>query len=203
MLDIERSSEILRVRSDRVELSFRHDCDRWRHEFSAYAADQWWTVLRSLEGSAENPMPASPALQDLRLEQLSEQVFEFQGMGQAGSAIYSAAIRLDFAVLEVAFDLCVRGKRAGSSMRAQSHYEISSGSAVPDSNGSAVTLSDSGARLTISPIRIEGQPDCECRLLDSATRQIAAGCFSADAYSADPKPRSIRWGYRFSLAGLP
>lgn len=203
MLDIERSPETLGVRSEHVDLTFRYVRDRWHHEFSVYEADGWWTLLRSIEGLAEDLIPASPALQDLRLEQLSDQVFEFQGMGQAGSAIYSAAIRMDLAALEVAFDLCVRGKRVGSSIRAQSHYEIPSAISVSESNGSAMIVTVSDTRLAVSPIQIEGQQACECKMMESELRQIAAGCLSADAYGADLKARSLRWGYRFSLAGLP
>lgn len=204
MLEIEQSAERLGVRSDRIELAFHYGSDRWSHELSVLEGDGWTRLIRSVEGGAEDLIPPSPALQDLRLEQLGERVFEFQGMGQAGAAIYSAAIRLDVAAGEVAFDLCVRGKRADSAIQAQARYAVLAGIPVPDRDDATAVVKCSTTRLRVVPTRIEAHPACECRWIESAgTRQIAAGVYPVATYASETQPRSIRWAYRIAVDGLP
>jgi len=204
MLETERSSGILRVRSDNFELLFRHQGDRWIHELLVRQRDRWAWILRSVEGAADDPAPPSAPLQDLRLEQLAEQVFEFQGMGQAGGAVYSAAIRVDVEQNEIFFDLCVRGKRADSLLQPQSTYEVPEEAIVANPAGSVLSLTAAEARLDTVPEQIAGQPAGACRLVTlDGTRRIIADCSPAETYAAGSRPRTIRWGYRWQLDGLP
>lgn len=80
--------------------------------------------LTSVEGGPEEHHPDSPAFQDLWFEERGGGRCEIQLMGQAGGAIYSAAIAVDEADFRITFDVCARRKRAGVKISAQSRYQV-------------------------------------------------------------------------------
>lgn len=204
MLETERSSGTLRVRSDNLELVFHHRGDRWIHELLVRQGDRWQWLIRSIEGAADDPIPPSPPLQDLRLEQLGEELFEFQGMGQAGGAIYSAAIRVDPAHREIFFDLCLRGKRADSLLQPQSTYEVTNEATAFNPMGPCLTLTAALAQLQAIPEQIEAQPLGACRhTTREGTHRITVACSPIETCGAGLRPRTVRWGYRLRLVGLP
>jgi hypothetical protein len=206
MPEIQQSAETIFVRTRICEVAFRHTGDRWLHEISLQSARRWQSVLRSIEGTPDDDLPPSPALQDLRLEPLNDRHFEFQGMGQAGGVIYSAAIRFDVAEHALTFDMCIRGKRGDSALRPESAYEVADSwqrEAEPVPEG-GVRFTSSGKRLSVLPVTIEGQPLTTCQpATENGGLEFAAGCFGAGGSVGGSRPRSIRWSYRITLDGLP
>src|SRR5262245_14524250 len=95
MIVLEESAEEYTVRGAGLEISFRRAVDRWQHFVSLRMDGRSLLLLVSDEGTPADDVPDSPAFQDLRFEKLSDDIFEFQLLGQAGKGIYSAAVRFD------------------------------------------------------------------------------------------------------------
>jgi hypothetical protein len=93
------------------ELNFSWIKDRWTHLLQKsvpVGAGTTQSQLVSLEGTAEEAWPGSPAFQDLHLERISPDCCEVQLLGQAGKNHYSGAIRCDGSRNVIDFDLAVR-----------------------------------------------------------------------------------------------
>jgi len=207
MIVLEEAAEAYTVRGASLEISFRRAVDLWQHfvSFRTHAGSQ--LLLASDEGTPAADVPDSPALQDLRFEKLSDEIFEFQLLGQAGKGFYSAAVRFDGKVQAIDFDLCARGCSADSSVCTVSRYEIAGDSAAsvkPQQDGALVVLVRGEPAVDLSPVPIEGIPTTECQLIGAELhRRIAAGCFGSTPSDAPRKPASVRWRYRIALAGHP
>jgi hypothetical protein len=109
MLEIDQTTDRYRLTSASLRLTFdRSGGDRWRHAIDVRIDNDWRRVLDSVEGTAAEADPPSPAIQDLRLEVLNPDTAEFQLFGQAGRRVYSAAVRFDGTHDAVDFDICCR-----------------------------------------------------------------------------------------------
>lgn len=196
MVLVERSVDVYSLRSDQLGLTLCHTGDRWQHELSAPCAGNWQTLFSSDE-SDQAGVPSSPALQDLRLEQLSEQVLEFQLLGQAAKGIYSAAIRFDGRSHAIEFDFCARAPNAGTRLCTASRYLAGKTDLGVESRpGGGLILRAPGARaVELVPLATEGAPGDKCRLLGcEPIPSFAAGHFREDEPAV--RPASIRWRYR-------
>jgi hypothetical protein len=133
MLEVEQSAAASTLRSGNLQLSFHYDRDRWRHVLAIRGETGWETVLTSIEGSPEQTLPPSPSFQDLRLERIDSETGEFQLFGQAGQAVYSAAIRFDGKSQAISFDIAARAQREGGERCAMTRYELSPSVSVKNS----------------------------------------------------------------------
>jgi hypothetical protein len=207
MIVLEESAEAYTVRGAGLEISFRRSVDRWQHFVSLRTHGRSLLLLASDEGTPADEVPGSPALQDLRFEKLSDDIFEFQLLGQAGKGVYSAAVRFDGKVQAIDFDLCARGRSADSSVCTVSRYQIAGDGAAsvkPQPDGAPVVLFRGEPAVDLSPVPIEGIPATECLLVgEGLHRRIAAGCFGTTPSGARRKPANVRWRYRIALAGHP
>jgi hypothetical protein len=207
MIVLEESAEAYTLRSADLEINFRHIGDRWQHIISVRRNGESLPLIASDEGTpSDDPLP-SPALQDLRVEILSEDAFEFQLLGQAGKGVYSAAVRFDGRGQAIDFDLCARGRSAESPFCTASRYQMVRGgkALTAQQRASGMVVLCRGERgVALSPVPIPGIPLTECRLIGEGTQErIAAGCFGITRSDMPHKPVSVRWSYRIALAGHP
>jgi hypothetical protein len=204
MIDLERSSDVFTVRGADLAISFRHIGDRWQHRVSAREGGAWLRLLASEEGSAEAATLPSPVFQDLRCEELPGGAVEFQLLGQAGGAVYSAAVRFDHDPLTIDFDVCLRSRAVPSRHSARSQYVLADrGIAVRPQSGSLI-VSRGRVAIEVAPVTIPANPPGECRLvIDGAVRRINAGCFEVPEHVACGKGVSVRWRYQMRLLGSP
>jgi hypothetical protein len=207
MFVVEESAEAYTLRGAELELSFRRVGDRWQHSVSIRRDGESSPVVVSDEGMPTDKEIPSPALQDLRLEKLGDDVFEFQMLGQAAKVIYSAAVRFDGAAQTIDFDLCARGRSVESPLCTESRYRLADGheTATVRQFETAVRVFPHGVPgVEIAPLALADQPDTECRVIsDGIVPQIAAGCFGITGSDSSKKGISVRWRYQISLAGDP
>jgi hypothetical protein len=204
MIDCEVSAEAYTLRSADLEISFRHVGDRWQHSISIPRVGAAWSLLTSDEGTPGELVLPSPALQDLRLEKLSDEIYEFQLLGQAGKEIYSAAIRLDGATQSINFDLCARRRSIDAALCTASRYRLADA-------GDSLTLQALENRwlilrrgeraLEMAPLSIPGHPDSQCQSFgEGPARRLATGHFGEMGSDAVHKGVSVRWQYRISFS---
>jgi hypothetical protein len=205
MITLEKSSETYTLRSANLELSFCHIGDRWQHRVSVRGDGRWLPLLASEEGAADREGLPSPAFQDLRCEKLADGAFEFQLLGQAGKAIYSAAVRLDDGKQTIDFDVCARAGASESDVSAKSHYFLADDAAVViEQKADSLIVSRGTAGVEFSPVIIPGNPPGECRMeAGAAVRRIVAGCFEAPVSGGRGKGVSVRWRYQMTPVGSP
>ncbi|MCY2966882.1 MAG: hypothetical protein NT069_25165 [Planctomycetota bacterium] len=125
MFQIERSADRVQVGFSNLVVVFELTGDRWSHSLEQIGGGS--SRLCSLEGGADDAEPCSPAFQDLWFEPMGTDTCEFQMMGQAGQAIFSAAIRLDAQSGKVDFEICARRKKPAARVGMTSTYQIVSG----------------------------------------------------------------------------
>jgi len=118
-LEIEQRVDKVRIAGRDWELVFEHLGDRWAQRLTGPRLGEW----RSVEGSTEDLAPPSPAFQELLCERPAPGVVEVQLFGRAGQGVYSAAVRVDEAFGEIAFDVFVRGKHPDKPLGRGSRYE--------------------------------------------------------------------------------
>lgn len=186
MLHIEQTADLCLLRSDGIQLAFVFDRDRWRHEISVCQPAGWQTLLWSVEGASDEAVPPSPAFQELRLEQIAEETWEYQLFGRAGSAVYSAAIRFEAANQFVSFDVAARGQREGAALCYGSTYdsaEIASPYVITPAN------SDTQAQWS--------DPTTNPAMPHGVSRRLTYGSFGLKSADGVAAPRSVRWQYNF------
>jgi hypothetical protein len=199
MIEVEKSADQYALRDDCLEIEFQFVGDRWQHSIALRYGNGWLPVLISEEGQPADAALPSPAFQDLRVEQLAEEVFEFQLMGQSGKGVYSAAVRFDAAERTHDFDLCARGPIADSLLCTVSTYRLAGPErlTVTSNADSAVLTSGEGRLIRVAPVLIAGNPAGECRVTgDASERRLSVGCFGVRASNSNEKTASIRWRYR-------
>ena len=204
---LEKSAETYTVRDSNIEICFRYASDRWCHRVATNRNGRWYPLLESEEGRADDNDLPSPALQDLRFEEVRDRVFEFQLLGQAGKEIFSAAIRFDGEARTIDFDLCARSRAMTFPACTHSQYVLASGVECPmvDRQPSSLSLQPDGeSGLIIAALSIADGPVGECRLFDSSpVQRIGVGCFGGSGPETTRRGVSIRWRYQMTLAGNP
>jgi hypothetical protein len=129
MMKLERSPGTYAIACDEFLMQFVYRDDRWQHRLSVRSpAGADCLLLTSVEGTPDDPLPPSPAFQDLFIEQPADQICEVQLMGQAGRQIYSGGIRIDGRQSLLDFDLCLVSKLPpGQGPPPHSRYELAAG----------------------------------------------------------------------------
>ena len=87
--------------------------DRWGHAIEWVDGERVTPLLKSVEGSAHDDWPASPALQDLSLEQLPDGRAVIFLVGKAGSSHWSASVEAINEPPQLIFDIACRHGTAG------------------------------------------------------------------------------------------
>jgi len=204
MIQCEQAAEGYTLRTAGLSISFRHVGDRWQHSISIDRDGAARPVLTSDEGWPGDALLPSPALQDLRLEKLADDVYEFQSLGQAGKEVYSAAIRMDGTAQTISFDICARRRATDTPLCTASRYRLD---AVDDSTtlqpceNRWLLLMRGEPALELSPISIPGHPDSQCRVSgEGGAMHLAAGHFGETGSDAATSGVSVRWQYRIGLS---
>lgn len=150
----------------RVVFTFEHD--RWRHRIDQVDGEQVTTVWQSVEGTAQDDWPASPALQDLSRETLPDGRQVIFLVGKAGSSHWSASIEAVSEPPQLVFDIACRH------------------GATPGYLGSRYVATTSAAAIAFA------QSD----LASTEFRQQADGMTITPALVASSKPlQTTRWKY--------
>jgi hypothetical protein len=92
----------------RIVLQFAND--RWEHALGWNDAGAFQPFARSVEGRPDDLWPASPALQELHIEERDDGRVAFL-TGMAGSSHWSASIACDPAQHRATFDIACRSKQ--------------------------------------------------------------------------------------------
>ena len=199
MIVVEKSADAYTLRDANIELSFRQVGDRWQHCVSVSNHGEWFPLLTSEEGTPADDVPPSPPLQDLRFEQLADDVFEFQLMGQSGKGVYSAAVRLDGGASTIDFDLCARGRAKEPPLCTVSRYVVPGEHLLPKIQqlpGAVVLFTRGGQSVEMTPVPVAGSLDSDCLLtVIQNERRIDAGCFDSTGTGLQGKGFSVRWRY--------
>ncbi len=200
MIDIVQTGDACTATMAGLQVSWRRQTDRWSHTIQFSAADD--DCLSSAEGSPEDDFPASPAFQDLRVEARSNQICEFQLMGQSGGHLFSAAICCDAAQASVEFDICCRLAPRITPENILSTYIVGAGAgrladaASPLMRGALVTLA---GRYTLEALPLADELHAAVRM--PATEpggQLQIGCFEIGPLQTSARRRRVRWRYRLS-----
>jgi hypothetical protein len=101
-------NSIVLAASDELRAVFDYRVDRWGHRIEVRREDQWVAAFSSIEGSADDDWPPSPAFQHIHL-----QTFSLSGptallVGKAGASHWSAAIEADRETGVLRFDIACR-----------------------------------------------------------------------------------------------
>src|SRR5579871_2027522 len=163
----------------------------------------WFRLLVSEEGAPDSAIIPSPALQDLRLERLADDIVEFQLLGQAHKDLYSAAVRFDARAGEIDFDLSARGRAPEYPLCTRTTYLVTDyGATVAVAGaqtGAVVVRSGSGFGVTVAPVAIPSQPPAECQIVgESFHGQFGAGIFNAELLNTSSQATTLRWRYRIT-----
>jgi hypothetical protein len=204
MIAVEESSEAYAVRGAALEICFRRLSDRWHHIISIPGTAESFPLLASDEGHPDAEIPPSPVFQDLRLERLSENVLEFQLLGQAGKGIYSTAVRFDEASQFIDFDVCARGRSAASPLCTASRYTPTDALEIchlSRDGALAIEVPHLQVSLELSPVAVPEHPAVRCALVgEPAAARVVVGHVRPSGTRVAGEAGSARWRYRINLA---
>lgn len=167
-----------------LRLSLTRQADRYAHaiEYVEHGRVLW--RLTTVEGRADEDWPASPALQDLRLEQRDGQQLALL-VGQAGRSHWSLSAELDSAAACLILDVACRVR--GQPDRLGSQYQI-----FPEAESGDIWRPPGGALLAIEQVDGHG---ADIRIEAGERLSIAPGAVTG------PWPRTVRWRYAVRCPG--
>ena len=205
MLEVSQSSREYAITTPAFQLIFEHVGDRWQHRVLFSDGQSPQPVLISAEGTPAQTQPASPAFQDLRLEQVGEEQQEFQLMGQSGKQIYSAAIRVDGRRNLVDFDICTRFQKMDSAAEAFSTYRIEPGIAadfLEENGATTLRVSRAAMGLLIAAQSISGQPPSRIERISDGNPVTFRIVGQKQPVGPGSRPsQTLRW--RYQISGVP
>lgn len=187
-------SDILILQSNHsgasLKLVFEHQTDRWAHRLVLNDKETETTVLRSLEGNAEQHWPPSPPLQDASHHSLAtgEAVL---AVGMAGKSHWSASYSIDNRMILADLACLIKNHPPPSTNSIGSKYEIGQ-----DVN---VTCNEHGcSRLQVGSCQLDIQSVSES---DWATGSRIENqkliLYPLELSNLPGQP--TRWGYRLNL----
>jgi hypothetical protein len=168
-------NNIVLAASDELRAVFDYRVDRWGHRIEVRREDQWVAAFSSIEGSADDDWPPSPAFQHIHL-----QTFSISGptallVGKAGASHWSAAIEADREAGVFRFDIACR-------LSSGPKYLGSTYSIIKDRNESAPRR----PRIEVAMIN-----DACLRAIQASETEMSV-CVTSESL---PEPRTIRWKY--------
>lgn len=203
-LEVEQSADLNALQTCDLQLTFRYERDRWRHELSVRGESGWQTVLMSIEGLPDQVLPPSPSFQDLRLERIDDETAEFQLFGQAGKAVYSAAVRFNGRSQSISFDVAARAQQERAERSATSQYDLSPPVVVSTHGPSnRISLSAGCGALIVSASRPEISGPNSLRTETGPGRSLVIEGHSAATSGNAVPPRNARWQYAVLFEPLP
>jgi hypothetical protein len=132
----------------KLRIEFQRAKDRWGHVIGLADVQGFHLLARSVEGKPDDLWPASPALQELHLEDRADGQVAFL-TGMAGSSHWSASIACEPAYNRATFDFACRCKQPPTWLG--SLYQISEGVAVwHQESRMELKLPQSDSRLIVS-----------------------------------------------------
>jgi hypothetical protein len=173
---------------DKLSVVFERVTDRYQHTI-LYSGQP---LLRSVEGSASDPWPASPPLQSLSLETLPDGRRVALLVGMAGRGHWSASVEADQAGGAFAFDIACRSPALQGML--DSRYAILTGD-----TSSTCALSPTEARIGLGSVTVvvasshEGDAACELSVDDNG---LVIQCQTAKEAAVGP---TYRWRYRVGI----
>lgn len=207
-MEIVQTQELFELTAGDLRLTFVKRHDRWQHAVFARHEDQssWSMLCQSVEGTADQSVPASPALQDCFVQEIGAGIQELQLLGQSGTNVYSAAVRFYGERREIDFDLCLRTTGTAGAPAILSTYCLPGGldaSTVANVSGGTCKIAwDFATRLEIELLPTDATETRrgELRIDRSSHRLEIPGDVATEASSRSAR-RSFRWHYRLRLIG--
>ncbi|NLF69429.1 MAG: hypothetical protein GX575_10295 [Candidatus Anammoximicrobium sp.] len=177
-----------------LRVTFLWDEDRFGHEIAYLEGREATVCLRADLGRGQDPWPASPALQQLSLEELQPGRPGALLVGMAGQSHWSQSVEVDAATTSVTFDAACRVQ--GPPRWLGSRYR-----AIPDAGVEAAP--DGGLTLPGRvALNVEPAADGPPARIETAGLCVAI----APDWRTLSLPATVRWKYRISVraaAALP
>lgn len=161
-----------------LRIVFDHRGDRWGHRIELLDNRSTIAAFESVEGSAIDNWPPSPAFQNLDVETRTGERQIALLVGKAGGSHWSAAVEADAAAEVVAFDIACRFDTEPELLG--SRYSVSGGSAIWPSCVKIPAIDDGVQRV------LE---------IDESQRTMSIRVNDQKALL----PRTVRWKYMLSL----
>lgn len=179
---------IQEIRAGRLVVEFTDAGDRRGHAVFAVAASERVCLLTSVEGSGEEPWPASPPLQELHVESRGEDRCVALLVGRAGGSHWSMSVEADPAAERLTFDIACRLRTMpqwlGSTYQSTAPvHRLGEGLSI--ASGVVFGLLDN-AEVRHGPLEVVGD-----------LVRIGPAGLSADS---EKPPRTIRWRYAIQAA---
>ena len=164
---------------DRLRVVFDFRGDRWGHRIEWPDGRSWIAGLSSIEGTAADAWPPSPAFQTLDLPAIAGPADTALLVGKAGASHWSAAITADPVAKSIGFDIACRVGKSPHSLG--SRYLVGCDSIGAGADSPRISSSDIAGGCRSSIVKAGGE---------------LAIRVSSDAIVA---PCTIRWQYVVSL----
>lgn len=140
-------------------IEFRWRGDRWGHRIGI--DNSRFPILESLEGTADEHWPPSPALQQLHIEPRCATRQLALLVGMAGRSHWSMSMELDAVVGRAVVDVACRVKQAGARLGSTywQHAELE----ICEQHGSQTRIGSHASQTRIEPVAVVGQFPCTIR----------------------------------------
>lgn len=201
---LQSSSQHFVIRSGDLEVRFLLADDRWRHVLAVRDGACERILLESEEGAPGAGDAPSPPFQDLHLEDLGGDIHEFQLLGQAGHAVYSAAIRCEGQTERVSFDIFGRAKRVEGRCSACSTYRLPADVAIVAAEADRLWLRSGRTDWELSTWTTPRTAAARLVAESKNPRRIAVWATAQPApNSGEATPLGIGWQYGVHRLGGP
>ncbi|MBI5760936.1 MAG: hypothetical protein HZA46_20630 [Planctomycetales bacterium] len=199
MLHADQSPHACELQSNGLRLSFDYSPgDRWQHGLDVLSDNEWRRLLTSVEGLPDEPHPASPAFQDMRLERIDSHTVEVQLFGQSGQRVYSAAVRFDGLREAIDFDVCCRLPRQQIGPPLVSSYRLSHGqrieSRAEDSELPRLWMPPFPIEIEIPALPNQSPTGWRVETMNTGV-SLQLGCFDVTSAVATKSAVTVRWRY--------
>jgi hypothetical protein len=170
-----------------LRITFRWDEDRFGHEISCLAGAAATVCLTAELGRDQDPWPASPALQQLSVEELQPGRPSALLVGMAGQSHWSQCVDAEPATTSLTFDVACRVQREPQWLG--SRYRAHHDAACPPTPAGRIALGG-GVELTIE-LAADSPP---ARITGAGGPLVIAPDLRVQRF-----PSTVRWKYRISL----
>lgn len=170
-----------------LRVAFIWDEDRFGHEISCLEGRVATVCLTAELGRDQDPWPASPALQQLSLEELQPGRPSALLLGMAGQSHWSQCVEADPATTSLTFDVACRVQRKPQWLG--SRYRVHHDAACRPMSAGGIALGG-GVGLTIEPAA--GSPPA--RITGAGGPLVIVPDLRVQRF-----PSTVRWKYRISL----
>ena len=170
-----------------IRVEFERLGDRWSHTLSVQNENDWLLIAASIEGSEQEPWPASPPIQELHFETHDGKPVAL-GVGMSGSSHWSLCVTVDPTTQAIQFEVACRTKSIPDRLQSAYHSQLP----VRTDSPSECILQSAGKSIQQITIR---PADAKSRILTDLSvpgRTTLTVQFVSPA--ATPSP-TRRWNY--------